>query len=101
MQKKPLTAVYFHIYVLEAFAREIGVRCIEIAGPDGLIPALPDNISYRMVGAGGCEVNLEQKTANFGGRSNDYRIGISQGYLQKLRIQLPEWQIRSDLQIRY
>ena len=92
---------YFHIYILGNFAKEIGVECIKIPGPDDYsIPALPDNIPYRMVGAGRCQINLEEKTANFGGHSYDYRIGVNQAHLQRLRIQLPEWQIRSDLIVR-
>ncbi len=90
----------FHRFILERFALEISVQCIQIPGPDDLIPALPDNIFYRMVGAGRCDVDLERKTANFGGGSNDYKIRVREYHLQKLRTQLPEWQIKSDLRIR-
>ncbi|HLD80357.1 MAG TPA: hypothetical protein VJA18_07415 [Candidatus Nanoarchaeia archaeon] len=84
----------FHRFILSRFAREIEAQCIEIPGPDDLIPALPDNIPYRMVGAGRCDINLEAKTASFCKRSHDYRIGINQDHLQRLRIQLPDWQIK-------
>ncbi len=92
----------FHSNILERFASEVGVQCRKVCAHHGeyLIPALPDNISYRVVGAGRCDVDLERKTANFGGSSFDYRIRVRENHLQKLRTQLPEWQIRSELIIK-
>nr|MBI4156126.1 hypothetical protein [Candidatus Woesearchaeota archaeon] len=84
----------FHQFILERFAREIGVECTKISGLYGLIPALPTNVPYRMIGAGICDLNLEKHIATFGGNSRDYTIGINQDHLQRFMMKFPEWQIR-------
>ena len=83
----------FHELILERFADEIGVKCTQIRGPDGLVSALPDSVSYRVSGAGMCKVNPRERTAIFSESSHDYEMGINQDHLQRLRTVFPEWQI--------
>ncbi len=83
----------FHEFILERFAQEIGVDCINIPGPDGPVAGLPDNIEYKLIGAGKCNVNLENRTATYHGTSRDYQMGINQDHIQRLRTEFPEWQM--------
>jgi hypothetical protein len=46
-----------------------------------------------LVGAGLCELNLENRTAKCYGTSRDYQIGIDKDHLQRLRAEFPHWQI--------
>ena len=84
----------FHEFILGRFAEEIGIKCIQMRGPEGLINALPDNVSYRLIGAGRCRLNLENKSMLFFGTSYDYRIGIDKDYLEKIKLFFPDWNIR-------
>ncbi len=85
----------FHEFILERFAKEIGIKCIEMKNDIGLtIAALPDDCPYKLMGAGRCTLNYDAKTAEFIGSSRDYRIPINRSHLERIIDQFPGYQIR-------
>ena len=88
--QEPDNPCEFHMDILERFGEESGYCLNEEVFP----PMLPDNAPYMLVGAGRCRLNLEGRTASFGSGSTNYKIEIDQGHLQRIRAELPEWNVR-------
>ena len=80
----------FHMDILGKFGEESGYGLNEEVFP----PMLPDKALYMLVGAGRCKLNLEGRTAIFGSGSINYKIEIDQKHLQRIRAELPEWNIK-------
>ena len=82
----------FHKDIVRSFANEAHVGYKLILGPDhNHIPQFPDDSLMKLVGAGYCNFDLEDKTLSFGGNSHDYKIGINAKHLADLQKQFPEW----------
>tara|TARA_Y100000310_G_scaffold341295_1_gene440009 strand:- start:1358 stop:1786 length:429 start_codon:yes stop_codon:yes gene_type:complete len=82
-----------HEDILLGFAGEVGIECRKIPRNDREIAALPENIEYELVGAGLCNVDLENRTVTYFGNSVDYQIGINKDHLQRLQTEFPDWKI--------
>mgnify|MGYP001615487995 CR=1 FL=1 len=83
----------YHESIVEKFAEEIGITCVKIEGTYGSLATLPEDSAFKMIGAGICNVNLEQRTAIFWDRSADYDKEIDYTQLRKLRSLYPDWKI--------
>lgn len=83
----------YHEFILERFASELGLECTQIKGRDSMVSMIPDSSQYKFVGAGRCELSLEEKTASFKGNSYDYSVGINRDHLEMLKREIPEWNI--------
>ncbi len=81
-----------HMETLWAFGKEIGVRLVPKKG-NSLVDVLPEGCGYRMVGAGECEVNLENKVCRFEGFSATYNLFIDQEHLKLMKQVIPEWRL--------
>lgn len=57
---------------------------------------LPDDCGFRLVGAGFCRINLEERLVKYGGRSSFLNIGPDRDHLQKLMSHFPEWTAEYD-----
>ena len=90
----PLGYGDFHEFILERFAKEIDVECLEIQVRGDDISILPDDISYKLVGAGRCNLDVTAKSAAFFGSSRDYSKDISSDHIAKLALKFPDWQIK-------
>ena len=91
---KPGTLGDFYDFIIDRFAEEADIICIQIPGPDGRLPALSPNSLYRTVGAGWCDINPNERTLRFSGKSREYGLKINQNCLDKLMKELPEWEFR-------
>jgi hypothetical protein len=87
----------YHEFILEKFADEIGVEYRKVPRSPNqktMIAVLPDDDKYGMPGAELCDINLEDRTANFYGDSFDYKKGIDPDHLEKFKQLFPDWQMK-------
>ena len=86
-----------HERILKNFAQEVGIRCESAVVRDGDLAVLPKDALYRLTGAGRCIVNLEERTAIFGGRSTDYlpiiMKTIDETQLRETGLLVPDWKL--------
>ena len=83
-----------HTSIVKRFADKIGVE-IEIDDSNGIpLYFLSNRDNYKIAGMGWCELNLEEKLAEFYGFSTDYSITIDKSHLETIKQFCPHINIK-------
>ncbi len=81
-----------HRKIFRKFASELGIEILNTYQEE----EFPKDSDYKLVGAGLCDIDIKAKEMYFFGWSGIYCIGINEEHLEKLKKQLPDWEIKSS-----